>query len=219
MKATLKYCTKSYIGDAESAEDIIAFCARVSSPKNQISNASNEKLIEYLIKHKHWSPFELFNAVIEVETTRDIARQLLRHRSFVFQEYSQRYANPLENLELITSEARLQDKLNRQNSIITDDEFLKSEWTKRQEEINTLVTEHYSWAISNGIAKESARKILPEGNTMSRLYVNGTIRSWIHYIDLRTDVETQLEHRELAYACGKELLKVFPLIERFIHNG
>lgn len=190
-------------------KDLVAFCARVSNPSNQFNTVTSDKLISYLIKHKHWSPLEMASITVEVETTRDIARQLLRHRSFSFQEYSQRYADPTKDLMFELRDARLQDTKNRQNSIITDDKELDVEWKAKQQKILDLVTESYSWAIDKGIAKEQARVILPEGMTQSRLYVAGTIRSFIHYIDVRTDESTQLEHRELAFAVSEAIQKIF----------
>lgn len=195
-------------------KDLIAFCARVSNPSNQFNNETADKLIRYLVKNKHWSPLEMASATVEIETTRDIARQLLRHRSFSFQEFSQRYADPTKDLEFVTREARLQDTKNRQNSIEldADDEdtrFTAAEWERRQQEVIDLVREHYSWAVGCGIAKEQARAILPEGNTVSRLYVSGTIRSYVHYIEVRTDPSTQKEHRLLAKAVGEAIAKIF----------
>ena len=195
-------------------KDLVAFCARVSNPSNQFNNETADKLIRYLVKNKHWSPLEMASATVEIETTRDIARQLLRHRSFSFQEFSQRYADPTKDLEFVTREARLQDTKNRQNSIYLDmdDEdhrFIAADWDRRQQEIIDLVKEHYSWAVGCGIAKEQARAILPEGNTVSRLYVSGTIRSYVHYIEVRTDPSTQKEHRLLAKAVGEAIAKIF----------
>ena len=211
MKATLVGYTMPKIegNDLETVEDLIAYCARVSNPSNQLNKDTNKKLLQYLIKHKHWSPFEMANVVLEVETTRDIARQLLRHRSFTFQEFSQRYADPTKDFEFVYREARLQDYKNRQNSIEVADPDLQKRWEEKQESILKLVQRSYEWAIASGIAKEQARAILPEGLTKSRLYVNGTIRSFIHYVELRTGPETQKEHRELALAMGNELAKVF----------
>lgn len=198
--------------------DLIAFCARVSNPGNQLNTATADKLIKYLIKHKHWSPFEMANALLEIETTRDIARQILRHRSFTFQEFSQRYADPVKELTFETREARLQDEKNRQNSIETDDRELHKEWLRIQQDVIRQSKFAYSWAINNGIAKEVARSVLPEGLTMSRMYVNGTIRSWIHYIDIRSDMSTQKEHREIALACAKAIADIFPMITEFAHE-
>lgn len=198
--------------------DLVAYCARVSNPSNQLNTETSDKLIRYLIKHKHWSPFEMANAVLEIETTRDIARQILRHRSFTFQEFSQRYADPTKDLSFTTREARLQDQKNRQNSIETDDVVLQDMWRKLQEKVTNEALSAYKWAMSKGIAKEVARAVLPEGLTMSRMYVNGTIRSWIHYIDIRSDMATQKEHREIALACAKAIADIFPMITEFAHE-
>ena len=198
--------------------DLIAYCARVSNPSNQQNTDTSDKLIKYLVKHKHWSPFEMANATLEIETTRDIARQILRHRSFTFQEFSQRYADPVKELTFETREARLQDEKNRQNSIDTDDRELHKEWLRIQQDVIRQSKFAYSWAINNGIAKEVARAVLPEGLTMSRMYVNGTIRSWIHYIDIRSDIATQKEHREIALACAKAIADIFPMITEFAHE-
>jgi len=186
-------------------KELVAHCARVSNPSNQINNSNNEKLLEYLIKHKHWSPFEMVSLCLEIETTRDIARQILRHRSFSFQEFSQRYADPemMESYPFEVREARLQDPKNRQNSIKMDDEEIKREWEILQKQVIDQAWMAYRWAIDMGIAKEQARVVLPEGNTKSRLYVNGTLRSWIHYIELRSANGTQREHMEIAQAIGK----------------
>ncbi len=200
--------------DDKSLEDIVAYCARVSNPSNQMISQSNTKLIEYLIKNKHWSPFEMVSVCLEINTTRDIARQILRHRSFSFQEFSQRYA--IADLGFEIREARIQDTKNRQNSLETDNGELKFQWEQIQKEINERTSEAYAWAISNGIAKEQARVILPEGNTMSRLYVNGTLRSWIHYIELRTGNGTQKEHQEIALECAEIISTIFPLILNFV---
>lgn len=199
--------------------DLIAYCARVSNPSNQQNTDTSDKLIKYLVKHKHWSPFEMANATLEIETTRDIARQILRHRSFTFQEFSQRYADPVKELTFTTREARLQDQKNRQNSVETNDEVLQDMWTKMQEKVTQEAITAYNWAITKGIAKEVARAVLPEGLTMSRMYVNGTIRSWIHYIDIRSDMATQKEHREIALACAKAISEIFPMINEFAHNA
>ena len=204
---------ETFIG-IDNLQDFVAYCARVSNPANQMSSATAEKLIKYLIKHKHWSPLEMVSATMEIETTRDIARQLLRHRSFSFQEFSQRYADPADMDGVFeTSEARLQDTKNRQNSIETDDAELQAQWNIVQEAVIQEAEEAYEWAIENGIAKEQARKVLPEGLTLSRLYVNGTLRSWVHYIELRSANGTQKEHMELAQACGQAIAKVFPLVK------
>jgi len=210
----------SYSQPAEgdmNAEDLIAYCARVSNPSNQSNTETSERLLTYLAKEKHWSPFEMVSACLEIETTRDIARQILRHRSFSFQEFSQRYADPTKDLAINNfREARLQDTKNRQNSIETDDIDLKLEWLKKQSEVSLAAKETYLWAIENGIAKEQARAVLPEGTTESRMYMNGTLRSWIHYIELRSGNGTQKEHREIAIACANELEKVFPIMKKFI---
>ena len=199
-----------------SALDLIAYCARVSNPDNQLNTETSEKLIKYLIKNAHWSPLEMVSACLEIETTRDIARQILRHRSFSFQEFSQRYANPVKDLEFVTREARLQDLKNRQNSIETDDEEITNMWIKKQEDLIENAKETYNWAIKNGIAKEQARAVLPEGNTVSRLYANGTLRSWIHYIELRSANGTQKEHMDLAIAIAEAITAIFPLSEQYI---
>ena len=201
--------------ELESAQDLIAYCARVSNPANQMNTETSEKLIKYLIKHKHWSPLEMASATMEVETTRDIARQLLRHRSFAFQEFSQRYADPTKEMDdaFVLREARLQDTTNRQNSVETDDSRLQMLWSAQQNKVITAAKEAYQWAIDNGIAKEQARAVLPEGNTKSTLYVNGTLRSWVHYIELRSANGTQKEHMELAIECGKAIAEIFPLVK------
>ena len=194
------------------AQDLVAYCARVSNPDNQSNSATSKKLIKYLIKHKHWSPLEMVSACLEIETTRDIARQILRHRSFSFQEFSQRYADPTKELEFVTREARLQDEKNRQDSIEVDDKFFQIEWEQAQKRVLWAAEREYKWAIKNGIAKEQARAVLPEGLTMSRMYMNGTLRSWVHYIELRSANGTQKEHMEIAKACAVEIAKIFPLI-------
>jgi len=199
-------------------QDLVAYCARVSNPSNQSNSETSERLIKYLIKHKHWSPLEMVSACIEVETTRDIARQLLRHRSFSFQEFSQRYADPTKELDFVLREARLQDTKNRQNSIEINDDKLQKQWNTIQSNVIKEAINAYSWAISNGIAKEQARVVLPEGNTISKLYVNGTLRSWIHYIDLRDGNGTQKEHAEIARACAEVIAKVFPIIKSIREN-
>lgn len=196
---------------AENMTELVAFCARVSNPANQMNKETSEKLIKYLIKNKHWSPLEMVHLTLGIETTRDIARQMLRHRSFSFQEFSQRYANPLDELEFVVREARLQDTKNRQNSIETDDAALQKEWEKHQEYVINAARTAYNWAVINGIAKEQARAVLPEGLTMSRLYMAGTLRSWIHYIELRSENGTQKEHIEIAKACAKVIGEIFPL--------
>ena len=200
----------------EDVQDLIAFCARVSNPSNQFNTETSEKLIKYLIKHKHWSPLEMASACMEIETTRDIARQILRHRSFSFQEFSQRYADPTKDLSFVTRDARLQDTVNRQNSIETDDEYIKDEWENRQLSIIMKVQEVYEWAIKNGIAKEQARAVLPEGLTVSRMYMNGTLRSWIHFIEIRSGNGTQKEHMEVARACAEAIAEIFPMTKDFV---
>jgi len=195
----------------DDAQELVAYCARVSNPSNQLNTDTSEKLIKYLVKHQHWSPLEMVSACIEITTTRDIARQILRHRSFSFQEFSQRYADPTKDLDFVPRAARLQDTKNRQNSIDTDDLGLSNEWNVRQQEVIALVRKHYAWAIENGIAKEQARAILPEGNTVSRLYMNGTLRSWCHFIELRSANGTQREHQEVALACAQVIAKIFPM--------
>jgi thymidylate synthase (FAD) len=196
------------------AQELIAFCARVSNPSNQTNSETSEKLIGYLIKHQHWSPLEMVSACLEITTTRDIARQILRHRSFSFQEFSQRYADPTKDLNFVTREARLQDPKNRQNSIETDNTDLQEHWAARQRFVIEAARQAYTWAIENGIAKEQARAVLPEGLTESRLYMNGTLRSWVHYIDLRRAHGTQKEHQEIALACAEVIAKIFPLIQQ-----
>ena len=217
MQVRLISYTESYEGDAlamkpNDLEGLIAYCARVSNPDNQNNSDTSEKLIKYLIKNKHWSPLEMVNACLEIETTRDIARQILRHRSFSFQEFSQRYADPTKELEFVTREARLQDEKNRQDSIEVDDKFFQIEWEQAQKRVLWAAEREYKWAIKNGIAKEQARAVLPEGLTMARMYMNGTIRSWVHYIELRSANGTQKEHMEIAKACAVEIAKIFPLI-------
>jgi thymidylate synthase (FAD) len=203
----------------DNIQDLIAYCARVSNPKNQANTKTTPKLLDYLIEHKHWSPFEMASACIEIETTRDIARQLLRHRSFSFQEFSQRYAD-IRDLDdnFVIREARLQDPSNRQNSVKTDDVILMGQWVNKQQELIDHAKEVYNWAIEAGIAKEQARAVLPEGNTVSRLYVNGTIRSWIHYIELRSANGTQKEHMDLAKAVAEAIGKIYPKSLEFISN-
>jgi thymidylate synthase (FAD) len=197
-------------------QELIAFCARVSNPSNQFNTDTSEKLIKYLIKNKHWSPLEMVSACLEIETTRDIARQILRHRSFSFQEFSQRYADPTKDLSFVLREARLQDTKNRQNSIETNDEDLQRQWELRQNNVITESRLAYQWAIDNGIAKEQARAVLPEGLTVSRLYMNGTLRSWVHYCELRMANGTQKEHQEVALQCAKVIAEVFPLANELI---
>jgi thymidylate synthase (FAD) len=202
----------------DDAQELIAYCARVSNPANQFNTETSEKLIRYLVKHQHWSPLEMVSACLEIVTTRDIARQILRHRSFSFQEFSQRYADPTAELSqsFVLREARLQDTKNRQNSVelgneTEDDRFLAAEWARRQQQVIDLVKENYSWALGAGIAKEQARCMLPEGNTVSRMYMNGTIRSWIHYILLRKENGTQKEHADIALACAQAIAAIFPM--------
>jgi len=198
----------------ENVQDLIAFCAKVSNPTAQINNETSERLIKYLIKHQHWSPLEMVNAVLEINTTRDIAHQIVRHRSFAFQEFSQRYADPKEQGEMFEySEARLQDTKNRQNSIETEDKELAMWWDAQQKHVAEVSKVIYDNAIEKGIAKEQARKVLPEGITKTTLYMNGTLRSWLHYIDLRGANGTQKEHMEIAHACAKVIAEIFPLME------
>ena len=204
-----------------NAQELVAFCARVSNPANQTNTDTSEKLIRYLIKHKHWSPLEMVSACLEIETTRDIARQILRHRSFSFQEFSQRYA--VADLGWELKETRLQDTKNRQNSIelsglTLKEQNLMEQWRVKQEQLIQDAEYAYDWAISNGIAKEQARAVLPEGLTVSRLYMQGTLRSWLHYIELRSGPETQKEHREVALACAQALESIFPMVSEFLVN-
>ena len=201
---------------AENMTELVAFCARVSNPSNQSNKDTSEKLIRYLVKNQHWSPLEMVSMCLEIETTRDIARQILRHRSFSFQEFSQRYADPTQDLDFVLREARLQDTKNRQNSIEIDDIGLQRRWEEQQQFVINSAKNAYAWAIANGIAKEQARAVLPEGNTVSRLYMNGTVRSWIHYIQLRSANGTQKEHREIAHKCAEVIAKVFPMANEFI---
>ena len=207
----------------ENVQDLIAYAARVSNPSNQLNTETSARLLNYLAKHKHWSPFEMVSACLEIETTRDIARQILRHRSFSFQEFSQRYADPTKDLDFEIREARLQDKQNRQNSIELDEDSrydteLKTEWALAQERVIIEARRAYKWAIENGIAKEQARAVLPEGLTVSRMYMNGTLRSWIHYIELRAANGTQKEHMEIANAVAQVITEIFPLAEEYIDN-
>ena len=201
---------------AENMTELVAFCARVSNPSNQSNKDTSEKLIRYLVKNQHWSPLEMVSMCLEIETTRDIARQILRHRSFSFQEFSQRYADPTQELDFVLREARLQDTKNRQNSIETDNLALQSFWETRQKRVIEEAKNAYDWAIANGIAKEQARAVLPEGLTVSRLYMNGTLRSWIHYIQLRSANGTQKEHKEIALKCAEVIAKVFPMANEFV---
>ena len=211
----------SYTQAAESsdledgnAQDLIAYCARVSNPSNQMNSETSAKLIKYLINNQHWSPLEMVNVCLEIETTRDIAHQIVRHRSFSFQEFSQRYADPKEfGDQFVRREARLQDRKNRQNSIETDDEDLQKQWVIQQDHVILTADKAYNWAIENGIAKEQARVVLPEGLTKTRLYMNGTIRSWVHYIQLRGANGTQKEHMDIAHECAKVIADVFPMAE------
>ena len=207
----------------ENAQDLIAFCARVSNPSNQYNTETSDKLINYLIKHAHWSPLECVNACLEINTTRDIARQILRHRSFSFQEFSQRYADPTKDLNFTTREARFQDTKNRQNSIDfdlsnTEHREVAKIWVEKQQAVIAASSDAYNWAVSNGIAKEQARAVLPEGLMESRLYMNGTIRSWIHFIQIRTDIATQKENREIALECAKAIAKIFPMTMDFVYK-
>ena len=202
----------------DDAQELIAYCARVSNPANQFNTETSEKLIRYLIKHQHWSPLEMVSACCEITTTRDIARQILRHRSFSFQEFSQRYADPTAELDeaFVLREARLQDTKNRQNSIETDDTMLAIEWERAQKLVLHVVKQEYSWALKNGIAKEQARAVLPEGLTISRMYMNGTLRSWIHFIQLRAGNGTQKEHQQIAVACAKAITAIFPMASTLV---
>ncbi len=203
----------------DDVQDLIAYCARVSNPSNQLNQETAPKLLNYLAKHSHWSPFEMANATLEIETTRDIARQMLRHRSFAFQEFSQRYADIRDmDSKMVVRKARLQDPKNRQNSVMTDDVSLHMAWEVHQRKVWNEAMQSYAWAIENGIAKEQARAILPEGNTPSRLYMQGSIRSWIHYIELRSSNGTQQEHMEIAIACAEAITKIFPSMENFIEK-
>jgi thymidylate synthase (FAD) len=204
----------------EDAQELIAYCARVSNPSNQFNTETSEKLIRYLVKHKHWSPLEMVSACLEITTTRDIARQILRHRSFSFQEFSQRYADPVKELSFVRRDARLQDTKNRQNSIDLDlsdpdQRELARGWREQQDAVVRAARDAYTWAIHNGIAKEQARAVLPEGLTESRLYMNGTLRSWVHFIELRSANGTQLEHQDVAKACAEVIANVFPMVKEF----
>jgi len=202
-----------------TVDEFVAYVARVSNPSNQSKALTPEKLLKYLAKHKHWSPFEMVNIVMEIETTRDIARQILRHRSFAFQEFSQRYADPTQDLGFVTREARLQDIKNRQNSIETNDTILESAWIDWQQDVTNLAIKSYNWAMKNGIAKEQARAVLPEGLTVSRMYMNGTLRSWIHYCAIRTGAETQKEHREIAIDAWYFIMNEFPSLKDALNIG
>jgi thymidylate synthase (FAD) len=203
----------------DDAQELIAYCARVSNPSNQLNSETSEKLIRYLVKHQHWSPLEMVSACVEITTTRDIARQILRHRSFSFQEFSQRYADPTKDLKFVTREARLQDPNNRQNSVEVEDQLLQNEWFRAQQRVIYAAQREYEWAIKNGIAKEQARAVLPEGLIESRLYMNGTLRSWIHFIELRSGNGTQKEHQLIALACAKAIAAIFPMSESLVQNG
>ena len=203
----------------KTAEDLVTFCARVSNPSNQYNTETSSKLIQYLLKHKHFSPFEMVNVCLEIETTRDIARQILRHRSFTFQEFSQRYADPTRDLSFELREARLQDPKNRQNSINSTNEVLQAVWLEKQQAVAELAKEVYEWGISHGLAKEVARAVLPEGLTKSRMYVNGTLRSWIHFIEVRSGNGTQKEHMHIALECARVISKIFPTVNDFITRG
>ena len=216
MKVQLVSYSKPVLEGLETPTDLVAYCARVSNPSNQFNSETAEKLIKYLVKHQHWSPLEMATMCLEIETTRDIARQILRHRSFSFQEFSQRYADPTKDLEFVTREARLQDPTNRQNSISGAELFVQYEWNRKQQELLDHVKQVYRWAIDNNIAKEQARAVLPEGLTMSRMYMSGTLRSWIHYIHLRSGNGTQKEHMVIAKECAKVIAEVFPLSTQFI---
>lgn len=198
------------VADHNTAEDMIVYMARVSNPSNQNTTRDNDKLIRYLIRNQHWSPFQMVNIVMEINVTRDIARQILRHRSFSFQEFSQRYADPTKDLSFELREARLQDTKNRQNSIETDDTELQSEWQIKQINLIAEAKAAYDWAIEKGIAKEQARAVLPEGNTMSKIYMQGDLRSWIHYCQLRMENGTQKEHMEVAKECWEIIRDEFP---------
>ena len=204
--------TNPLVDGVETADQFIAYAARVSNPSNQMNSETSEKLLKYCIKNSHWSVFEMVNVVMEIETTRDIARQILRHRSFSFQEFSQRYADPTKDLGFVTREARLQDNKNRQNSIDIDDTHLQNEWYRAQQRVLFAVEREYKWAIDNGIAKEQARAVLPEGLTVSRMYMNGTLRSWIHYCELRMTLGTQKEHRIVAESAWNQLATYFKFL-------
>ena len=222
MKARLIAYSQPVEGEIiglDDVQDLIAYCARVSNPSNQLNQETAPKLLNYLAKHSHWSPFEMANATLEIETTRDIARQMLRHRSFAFQEFSQRYADIRDlDSKMVVRKARLQDAKNRQNSVMTDDVALHMAWEVHQRGVWQEAMKSYAWAIENGIAKEQARAILPEGNTPSRLYMQGSIRSWIHYIELRSSNGTQQEHMDIAIACAEAITKIFPSMENFIEK-
>ena len=217
--ASPEFLQENKLADAD-IQELIAFCARVSNPSNQINSETSERLIKYLIKHKHWSPLEMVNATLAIETTRDIAHQIVRHRSFSFQEFSQRYANPEDMGDVfVYSEARLQDTKNRQNSVETDNVGLHHDWLDKQQEVAMHAQEVYNWALENNIAKELARKVLPEGLTKTRLYMNGTLRSWVHYIELRGSNGTQKEHMEIARECAKVIAEIFPLAKDMLNGS
>ncbi len=222
MVSTMKVKLISYSQPVEGLEElkniqeVVAYCARVSNPDNQLNAETSEKLLKYLIREKHWSPFEMVSVCMEIETTRDIARQILRHRSFSFQEFSQRYANPDDSLGWENREARLQDTKNRQNSIEVEDNALQQKWLGQQDLVRFASIKAYNWALERGIAKEQARAVLPEGLMQSRIYMNGTLRSWIHYIELRSSNGTQKEHRIIARACADEIVKIFPMAESYL---
>ena len=219
MEARLvSYSQPTDIIGIDDVEELIAFSARVSNPSNQMNKETNKKLLNYLIKHKHWSPFEMVSACIEITTTRDIARQILRHRSFSFQEFSQRYADPIKELEFVTREARLQDTKNRQNSVEVDDRAFQTDWEREQGRVIWMCKKVYQQAIKKGIAKEVARAVLPEGLIKSRLYMNGTLRSWIHFIELRSANGTQKECMEVAKACAEAISKIFPMVKEFCNE-
>lgn len=206
----------------ENVQELIAFCARVSNPSNQFNKETSEKLIKYLIKHQHWSPLEMTSACLEIETTRDIARQILRHRSFSFQEFSQRYADPTKDLSFMLREARKQDVKNRQNSIELEDSLhdanISEQWKWMQNDVINAASKAYEWAIKSGLAKEQARAVLPEGLTVSRMYMNGTLRSWIHFIDVRSGNGTQKEHMEIARECAKIISEIFPMTNNLVQK-
>ena len=216
MSVKLISYSKSNLNGINTLQELVAYCARVSNPTNQFNHKTSEKLIKYLIKNKHWSPLEMSNVCLEITTTRDIARQILRHRSFSFQELSQRYSNPFDSLNFVRREARLQDQKNRQNSIETDNESLQKRWEQIQDEIIGLSRDSYDWAIKNDIAKEQARVLLPEGLMESRMYMNGTLRSWVHYISLRNGNGTQKEHMDIAQKCSSEISVVFPMFKELL---
>lgn len=219
QKASLiSHSIPAFAATAMLPQDLVAFCARVSNPSNQNNLLTSDRLIKYLIKNKHWSPLEMVSATVEIETTRDIARQMLRHRSFSFQEFSQRYADPTQALDFVTREARLQDVKNRQNSVQTSDDVLLDEWELRQARMITMAKNNYEWAVTHGIAKEQARAILPEGNTLSRLYMAGTLRSFVHYVEVRSGNGTQAEHMDVAKKIALAIAPVFPLIADFVEQ-